>query len=182
MAQAMDFTETQEYHTNFQRYSLKPVGGSFVSAVGRYKSATSRVFLHLGTGKIEVNGRPLKSYLQFNDDYIDEVEAPLKLFSTKYDVFVKVSGGGLKGQARAIKLAVARALSWGFVEALKPNGSSFRTLKNYNFRTLYPDSPVVNERKKRLKAFGYLTRDARSKERKKYGLRKARKAPQFSKR
>jgi len=125
----------------------------------------------LGTGKIEVNGRPLKSYLQFNDDYIDEVEAPLKLFSTKYDVCVKVSGGGLKGQAKATKLAVARALSWSFVRALEPDDSGFRTF-----------SRVVNERKKRLKAFGYLTRDARSKERKKYGLRKARKAPQFSKR
>jgi small subunit ribosomal protein S9 len=180
MAQVIDFTETKKYQTNFQRYFLKPVGLSFVSAVGRCKSATSRVVLQSGTGQIEVNGRPLKSYLQFNDDYIDEVEAPLKLFSTKYDVFVKVSGGGIKGQPKAIKLAIARALvsgSWGFAQTLKPE--VVWRMEESTFRTF---SRIIDERKKRLKAFGYLTRDARSKERKKYGLRKARKAPQFSKR
>jgi len=105
---------------------------------------------------------PLKHYLQLNDDYIDEVEAPLKLFSVKYHVVVKVSGGGIGGQTKAIRLAIARALvNWCRIKGR--------------------DSLAV-ERKKRLKFFGYLTRDSRSKERKKYGLRKARKAPQFSKR
>merc|ERR1712066_1029161 len=96
--------------------------------------------------------------------------APLKLFSSKYDIVVKVSGGGIKGQARAIKLAIARALvrsTYCLVSAGKEVGDLYK---------------IANERKKRLRSFGYLTRDARSKERKKYGLRKARKAPQFSKR
>jgi len=134
----------------------------FAHGVGRHKAATSHVFLSLGDGTIKVNNRPLKHYLQLNDDYIDEVEAPLKLFSVKYHAVVKVSGGGIGGQAKAIRLAIARALvNWCRIEGR--------------------DSLAV-ERKKRLKFFGYLTRDSRSKERKKYGLRKARKAPQFSKR
>ena len=121
---------------------------------GRRKSSIARVRLVEGTGKITVNGKTLDEF--FGADTLKViVKQPLTVTNTleKYDVIASVSGGGFSGQAGAIRLGVARALN----EA------------NAEFRPT-------------LKSNGFLTRDSRAKERKKYGLKKARKAPQFSKR
>ncbi|MBC6435948.1 MAG: 30S ribosomal protein S9 [Candidatus Parcubacteria bacterium] len=122
---------------------------------GRRKSAVARVRLVPGEGQITVNGKPGDLYLQFNPEYLSAAKAPLETLGLEgeYDILVNAHGGGLTGQADAIRLGVARALC-----QLDP------------------------ENRKPLKTEGYLTRDPRAKERKKYGLRKARKAPQFSKR
>ncbi|NJK41982.1 MAG: 30S ribosomal protein S9 [Acaryochloridaceae cyanobacterium SU_2_1] len=122
---------------------------------GRRKTAVVRVRLIPGTGELKINGKPGDLYLQFNPTYITTAKAPLESLGLEkdYDVLVNAHGGGLTGQADAIRLGVARALC-----ELDP------------------------ENRKPLKIEGYLTRDARAKERKKYGLRKARKAPQYSKR
>ncbi|MGX8680249.1 MAG: 30S ribosomal protein S9 [bacterium] len=121
---------------------------------GRRKSSIARVILTPGTGNIQINGRDARAYLP-SDVLLMVVNQPLELTSTKdkFDVIVNVTGGGFSGQAGAIRHGISRAL----VEA----GADYR--------------PV-------LKAAGFLTRDARVKERKKYGLKKARRAPQFSKR
>ena len=102
-----------------------------------------------------INGRPGDNYLQYNPTYLGVAKAPLEVLGleAEYDILVSVKGGGITGQADAIRLGVARALC-----QLDP------------------------ENRAPLKTEGYLTRDPRAKERKKYGLRKARKAPQFSKR
>lgn len=125
------------------------------SGTGRRKSAVARVRLVPGSGRLIINGLPGESYLQFSPNYLRISYAPLKVLGLKneYDILVKTEGGGLTGQANAIKLGVARALC-------HINPSNRQTLK----------------------AEGYLTRDSRIKERRKYGLRKARKAPQYSKR
>ncbi|MEM9136040.1 MAG: 30S ribosomal protein S9 [Cyanobacteria bacterium P01_F01_bin.42] len=122
---------------------------------GRRKSSVVRVRLVPGSGKLVVNGKPGEEYLQFNPAYLTIAKAPLESLGleNEYDVLANARGGGLTGQADAIRLGVARALC-----QLDP------------------------ENRKPLKLEGYLTRDPRSKERKKYGLKKARKAPQFSKR
>lgn len=122
---------------------------------GRRKSAVARVRLVPGNGQITINGKPGDLYLQFNPDYLSAAKAPLETLGLEsdYDILVTAHGGGLTGQADAVRLGVARALC-----------------------QLDPDN------RKPLKIEGYLTRDPRAKERKKYGLRKARKAPQFSKR
>lgn len=122
---------------------------------GRRKEAVARVRLVPGDGKLIVNKKPGDLYLQFNAGYISAAKAPLEVLGleNEYDILVNVHGGGLTGQADAIRLGVARALC-----ELDP------------------------ENRQPLKIEGYLTRDSRAKERKKYGLRKARKAPQFSKR
>jgi small subunit ribosomal protein S9 len=121
---------------------------------GRRKTSVARVILTPGTGNITIDGRNAREYLQ-SDILVQIVNQPLELTGTKdkFDVSVNVYGGGYSGQAGAIRHGIARAL----LEA----GEDYR--------------PV-------LKAAGLLTRDARKKERKKYGLKKARKAPQFSKR
>ena len=123
--------------------------------VGRRKRATARVFLVPGEGNIVINKVPGEKYLQYNVTYLNTIWAPLKEVNLdkQFDIVVIVKGGGLTGQADAIQLGVARLLC-------KMNSEN---------------RPV-------LKPFGFLTRDARIKERKKYGLRKARKAPQYSKR
>ena len=121
---------------------------------GRRKKSIARVRLVEGTGVVTVNGRSIDEY--FGTEVLKTiVRQPLTATNTvaKYDVIAKVVGGGFTGQAGAIRHGIARALN----EA------------NSEFR------PV-------LKVNGYLTRDPRMKERKKYGLKKARKAPQFSKR
>ena len=121
---------------------------------GRRKKSIARVRLVEGTGVITVNGKSLDEY--FGTEVLKViVKQPLTATNTtaKYDVIAKVIGGGFTGQAGAIRHGIARALN----EA------------NSEFRPT-------------LKANGYLTRDPRMKERKKYGLKKARKAPQFSKR
>ena len=122
---------------------------------GRRKSAIARVRLVPGSGQVIINGREGESYLQFNTSYLSATKAPLETLGLEndYDVLVNVQGGGLTGQAESIRLGVARALC-----------------------ELSPDN------RQPLKAEGYLTRDPRAKERKKYGLRKARKAPKYSKR
>ena len=121
---------------------------------GRRKESIARVRLMAGKGEITVNGKKLDEY--FGTEILKViVNQPFAVTNTvgKYDVIVKVTGGGLSGQAGAVRHGISRALN----EA------------NTEFR------PV-------LKANGFLTRDPRMKERKKYGLKKARKAPQFSKR
>lgn len=122
---------------------------------GRRKSSVARVRLVPGNGQLIINGKPGDAYLQFNPDYLSAAKAPLETLGleSEYDILVNANGGGLTGQADSIRLGVARALC-----QLDP------------------------ENRKPLKTEGYLTRDPRAKERKKYGLRKARKAPQFSKR
>ncbi|MEB3252491.1 MAG: 30S ribosomal protein S9 [Cyanobacteriota bacterium] len=122
---------------------------------GRRKSAIARVRLVPGTGQLLINKRPGDDYLQFNPAYLMTTKAPLEVLGLEndYDVLVNVKGGGLTGQADAIRMGVARALCQLDPESRKP-----------------------------LKVEGYLTRDPRAKERRKYGLKKARKAPQFSKR
>jgi small subunit ribosomal protein S9 len=123
--------------------------------IGRRKTSVAKVLLVPGTGSMFINQKPGDLYLQFNAQYTSASKAPLiKLgLENAYDIYVNTHGGGIKGQADAIKLGVARALCY-----------------------LSPDKRNV------IKTEGFLTRDARSKERKKYCLRKARKAPQFSKR
>ncbi|KAG6422136.1 hypothetical protein SASPL_118699 [Salvia splendens] len=126
-----------------------------IIGTGRRKSAIARVVLQEGTGKIIINYRDAQEYLQGNPLWLQYVKTPLVTlgYESSYDVFVKAHGGGLSGQAQAICLGVARAL-----------------LK------------VSDSHRSPLKQEGLLTRDARVVERKKPGLRKARKRPQFSKR
>ena len=121
---------------------------------GRRKSSIARVRLIEGKGTITINGKNIDEYLG-TDTLKVIVRQPLTATNTldKYDVICKVQGGGFTGQAGAIRLGIARAL-------LEAN----------------------SEYRPTLKSAGYLTRDSRKKERKKYGLKKARKAPQFSKR
>ncbi len=121
---------------------------------GRRKSSIARVFLTPGTGKVTINKKDIDDYFGLETLKII-ARQPLEATSTadKYDVVCTVKGGGFTGQAGAIRHGIARALN----EA------------DADFR------PV-------LKKAGYLTRDSRMKERKKYGLKKARRAPQFSKR
>lgn len=121
---------------------------------GRRKASVARVFLRPGQGRIVVNGKDFQTYFRGIFKGVQALE-PLKVTGTagRYDALITVQGGGPTGQADAIKLGVARAL-------LKVDP---------NFRPSLKDA-------------GHLTRDARVVERKKYGLRKARRAPQYSKR
>ena len=121
---------------------------------GRRKSSSARVYVSAGTGKITINKRDIDSYFGLETLKVI-VRQPLVATDTldKYDVTVNVHGGGTTGQAGAIRHGISRAL-----------------LK------------VDNDFRPALKAAGFLTRDSRMKERKKYGLKAARRAPQFSKR
>ncbi len=124
------------------------------NAVGRRKEAVARVYLSKGTGNITVNDKEYKAY--FPIMYLqNQVELPLKTIDVQssFDIVVNVQGGGPKGQAEAIKMAVARALC-----------------------------EVNPEYRPTLKKEGLMTRDSRSVERKKFGKRKARRSFQFSKR
>lgn len=125
------------------------------SGTGRRKTSIARVNLIPGSGKLIINGLPGEYYLQFSPNYLRISYLPLKTLGIdkEYDAHVKTQGGGLTGQADAIRLGMARALC----------------NINSNNRAI-------------LKSEGLLRRDSRNKERKKYGLRKARKAPQYSKR
>ncbi|MBD3367567.1 MAG: 30S ribosomal protein S9 [Candidatus Eisenbacteria bacterium] len=127
---------------------------STLQAVGRRKEAVARVRLVPGTGERTVNGRRIDEYFN-RPTTIQEIGRPLDLTSTadRYDVLVNVRGGGMTGQAGAIRLGIARALC--------------KVDENY---------------RKPLKQAGFLTRDPRVKERKKYGQKGARKRFQFSKR
>ena len=123
--------------------------------IGRRKQSIARVFIVPGKGNLIINKGSGDKYLQYNDSYLKLVWAPLiKLNLEKnFDIIAITKGGGLTGQASAIQLGVARLLC-----------------------------KMDKENRSILKPFGFLTRDSRIKERKKYGLRKARKAPQYSKR
>ena len=127
---------------------------ALVRATGRRKEAICRARLVPGTGRWEINGRPLEDYFP-SATHRMIINEPLKLTETegRYDILAKIEGGGISGQAGALRHAISHAL----VE-------------------LDPDLRGV------LKKAGFLTRDAREKERRKYGLKKARKAPQYSKR
>ena len=126
---------------------------------GRRKSAVARVTLTPGTGKITVNGRDVHEYMPYEVSVMDLTQ-PLEITGNKetFDIEANVSGGGFSGQAGAIRLGITRAL----LEYDKANEE-----KEDSYR-------------KKLKASGFVTRDPRSKERKKYGLKAARRAPQFS--
>lgn len=125
-----------------------------IYATGRRKTSSARVFLKPGSGKLTINGGPMDKYLETPSTRA-AVQAPLQLTDTKnrFDAHITVSGGGITGQAEAIRHGLARALV--------ATDEAFR-------------SP--------LKKAGFLTRDSRMVERKKYGRHKARKSTQFSKR
>jgi len=123
--------------------------------IGRRKNAVAKVTLLPGKGLLVINNKPGESYLQYNSQYINTIKSPLQSLGLQdtYDLYINTHGGGIKGQTDAIKLGIARALCY-----------------------------ISSENRQQLKTEGFLIRDARAKERKKYGLRKARKAPQYSKR
>lgn len=127
----------------------------YAYGLGRRKSATARARLFKGKGEITINNKPTLEYLSGNKSYLAEITDPLALASKQkdYDITILVKGGGLAGQVDAIKLAISKAL---LIEAIDLR-------------------PV-------LKKAGFIKRDPREKERKKYGLRSARKKEQFSKR
>ena len=125
------------------------------AGTGRRKESIARVRIVPGTGKWKINGRTLEGYFP-NKVHQQEVNEPFKVLELddRYDVVARISGGGISGQAGALRLGVARALN---------------------------EADVDNNRAA-LKKAGFLTRDSRAIERKKAGLKKARKAPQYSKR
>ena len=129
---------------------------------GRRKRSIARVRMTSGKGKITINGRDVNEYLPFKTLVMDLTQ-PLDVTKTrdKFDIEVTVNGGGFSGQTGAIRLGITRALLQYDKNTDPTSESSFRKI---------------------LKAEGFITRDARIKERKKYGLKKARRAPQFSKR
>jgi len=136
----------------------KKNGEKYTYATGRRKAAVAKVRIYDGTAEgkaITINNKDCKDYFTSNNILIEKVYSPLKLLNlkNKLEISVKVNGGGLNGQAEAARLGIARAL-------LSLN-------KDY---------------KKELKAYGYLTRNSRRVERKKPGLKKARRAPQWQKR
>ena len=125
-----------------------------IQSIGRRKRAICRLYLRPGSGKWDVNGRTLGDYFP-RPTLVSAIQQPFTATDTlgRFDVKAKLDGGGVSGQAGAVRLGVARALL-DTDDAARPP----------------------------LKRAGFLTRDARAKERKKYGLKKARKAPQYSKR
>jgi small subunit ribosomal protein S9 len=125
-----------------------------IQTTGRRKEAVARVRLRAGSGVVTINGRPFETYFPILTQRVVATEA-LRLTQTAdvYDVDARVGGGGVSGQAGALRLGIARALV-----------------------------DLDDELRPALKRAGLLTRDAREKERRKYGLKKARKAPQYSKR
>ena len=128
---------------------------------GRRKSSIAQVKMVPGKGKITVNGRDVRDFFPYETNVMDLMQ-PLVLTSTdeKFDIDVKVNGGGFTGQTGAIRLGITRALLQ-YDEPNEGNEGSFRSV---------------------LKKAGFITRDSRVKERKKPGLKAARRAPQFSKR
>jgi small subunit ribosomal protein S9 len=134
-------------------------GGSSITApgaaTGRRKEAVARVRIVPGTGQWSINGRDLESYFP-NKVHQQMVNEPFRVTEVegRFDVIARIDGGGVSGQAGALRLGIARSLNGIDVEANRPS----------------------------LKKAGFLSRDARIKERKKAGLKKARKAPQYSKR
>ena len=133
-----------------------------IHATGRRKRSTAQVTMVPGKGKITVNGKDVNEYMPFATLVMD-LKQPLVITDNEkaFDINVKVSGGGFSGQAGAIRLAIAKALAIFDENADQTREDAYHKV---------------------LKVNGLLTRDPRVKERKKYGLKKARRAPQFSKR
>ena len=131
------------------------------TGTGRRKTSVARVRLIPGSGKITVNGRDVNEYMPF-EVLVMDLKQPLEITNNleTFDVIVNVNGGGFSGQTGAIRLGITRALL-EYDEENENNEDSYRKI---------------------LKAAGFVTRDARKKERKKPGLKAARRAPQFSKR
>lgn len=127
----------------------------YIYGLGRRKAASARARLYKGKGEITINDKPALDYFSGNKSMLAEITDPLALTQKQkdYDISIRVTGGGLAGQVDAIKLAISKAL-----------------------QTEAPDLRPI------LKKAGSLKRDPREKERKKYGLRSARKKEQFSKR
>ena len=123
--------------------------------LGKRKHAIARIFLTPGEGNLIINKISGEKYMQYNTQYLNTIWAPLKQLNLEkqFDIIAIVNGGGLTGQTDAIQLGVARLIC-----------------------------KINVQNRQILKPFGFLSRDSRIKERKKYGLRKARKAPQYSKR
>jgi small subunit ribosomal protein S9 len=136
---------------------------------GRRKTSVARIRMCDGTGKLTINGRQLESFFTETKDR-NAVMGPLKLteMATKLDVHIRVEGGGITGQAGAICQGNARALLRMFNEAAANDGQGAES--------------AAGGMVKKLKDSGYLTRDGRMKERKKYGRKGARRSFQFSKR
>jgi small subunit ribosomal protein S9 len=136
------------------RAARRPVITGHAAGTGRRKEAIARIRIVPGTGQWTINGRTLDGYFP-NKVHQQIVSEPFVTLGAegKFDVIARISGGGVTGQAGALRLGLARALTL-----------------------------VDPENRPSLKKAGFLTRDARVKERKKYGLKKARKAPQYSKR
>ena len=128
---------------------------NYIWGTGRRKTSIARVRLKKGSGKVVINGVEADKFFSFRPMYLHRINQPFKVTDTigRFDVFVNVHGGGTTGQAGAVSLGIARALV------------------------------LLDEKNKTfLKHPGLLTRDSRMVERKKYGLKKARKSGQFSKR
>lgn len=145
---------------DLQEFSTESLASRFgdpqpAAGTGRRKNAVARVRIIPGSGKWKINGRTLEEYLP-NKVHQQEVNEPFKVLELedRYDVVARIAGGGISGQAGALRLGIARALN---------------------------EADVENNRGP-LKKAGFLTRDDRAIERKKAGLKKARKAPQYSKR
>ncbi|MCX2184355.1 MULTISPECIES: 30S ribosomal protein S9 [unclassified Streptomyces] len=159
-----EFEGVEEYTTETEivegDYTSESLASRFgdpqpAAGLGRRKNAIARVRIVPGTGKWKINGRTLDNYFP-NKVHQQEVNEPFKVLEldNRYDVIARISGGGVSGQAGALRLGVARALNEADVENNRPA----------------------------LKKAGFLSRDDRAVERKKAGLKKARKAPQYSKR
>ena len=133
-----------------------------ITATGRRKRSVAQIRMTAGKGNITVNGKDVNEYMPFATLVMD-LKQPLVLTNNEntFDITVKVNGGGFSGQAGAIRLAIAKALVEYDKDADQTREDAYRKV---------------------LKVNGFLTRDPRVKERKKYGLKKARRAPQFSKR
>lgn len=138
--------------TEIQNYDTSDL---LFQTVGKRKCAIANLTGYRGQGNIFINHLPVDQYVQYNTEFLNKILQPLQLLEigNEYDLIIKTNGGGLKGQTEAAQLAISKA-----------------------FAALNPENRAV------LKKNGLLTRDARIKERKKYGLKKARKASQFSKR
>jgi small subunit ribosomal protein S9 len=126
-----------------------------IEATGKRKTSVAKIYLKEGTGKISINNLPFDQTFQYLGDEKEKIKKPLIFLnlSSRYDIDIKVKGGGFSGQTEAIQLALAKALCKANIAYRLPLHQAL-----------------------------FLRRDARIKERRKYGLRKARKAPQYSKR
>jgi small subunit ribosomal protein S9 len=149
---------------------------NYTTATGRRKTSVARVRVTEGTGLIQINGRSLEQFFTEEKDR-GAVVGPLLIadMRTRLDVIATVQGGGITGQAGAISQGVARALKAMF--GLKDEPAAAPTADGEA-----PAAPGEGSLAKRLRDSGYLTRDGRMKERKKYGRKGARKSFQFSKR